>query len=144
MSKRTWVLCGYLVTLLLIAWFLYWAATSENTLWGRGAIYDRLEELQRSAKANQADPEPLDQLIRSLRKGGSFERTHAAIQIGRRRLAVVAKPLDSDEGGEIMARYAARHPLAARELCHIMGRPVRDGDYAAVGKEIPFLALLPG
>ncbi len=75
---------------------------------------------------------------------------HVGRRTGRPRRTVVEvvwrfspEPLRSEEGGQIMARYADRHPLAACELCHLMRRPVHDGDYAAVGKEIPFLALQP-
>lgn len=83
MPTRTWVWCGSLLALLIGVCLCYWAATSENTLWGRGHIYDRLEGLRKAAQADPKDPRPLDELIHSLREGGSFERTHAAIQIGR-------------------------------------------------------------
>jgi deazaflavin-dependent oxidoreductase (nitroreductase family) len=66
-----------------------------------------------------------------------------AIQVGRRRLDVTARPLDPAEGGEIMARYAPRHPKAAARLVRLMGFSV-DGtadDYRRVGRELPFLRL---
>src|SRR5688500_9878457 len=43
------------------------------------------------------------------------------IQVGGRTLPVTATPLPADEGAEIMARYAPRHPAAARRLSKIMG-----------------------
>lgn len=67
------------------------------------------------------------------------------IQIGGRTLQVTATPLPADEGAEIMARYAPRHPAAARQLCKIMGFAV-DGsaeDYREVGRHIPFVRFAP-
>ncbi|MER7545921.1 nitroreductase family deazaflavin-dependent oxidoreductase [Actinomadura sp.] len=72
-----------------------------------------------------------------------MRRPDAAIQVGRRRLDVTAHPLDPAEGGEIMARYAPRHPKAAVRLVHLMGFTV-DGtvdDFRRVGRELPFLRL---
>ena len=65
------------------------------------------------------------------------------IQVGRRRLDVTARPLAPAEGGEVMARYAPRHPRAAARLVRLMGFSV-DGtadDYRRVGRELPFLRL---
>ncbi|MFD1546215.1 nitroreductase family deazaflavin-dependent oxidoreductase [Nonomuraea guangzhouensis] len=67
------------------------------------------------------------------------------IQIGGRTLQVTATPLPVDEGAEIMARYAPRHPAAARRLCKIMGFAI-DGstqDYREVGRRIPFVRFAP-
>ncbi|MBC9715069.1 nitroreductase family deazaflavin-dependent oxidoreductase [Streptomyces sp. TRM66268-LWL] len=67
------------------------------------------------------------------------------IQVGARRLAVHAEPLDAEEGGAFMAGYAARHPRAARKLAKFMGFRV-DGslaDYRAPGRELPFVRLRP-
>lgn len=67
------------------------------------------------------------------------------IQVGGRTLQVSAIPLRADEGATIMARYAPRHPAAARQLCKIMGFAV-DGsvaDYREVGRHIPFVRFRP-
>lgn len=69
----------------------------------------------------------------------------ARIQVGRRRLEVLATPLPSEEGGEAMATYASLHPRAARQLMKVMGFEV-DGsveDFRAVGREVPFVRLRP-
>lgn len=68
----------------------------------------------------------------------------AVIQVGRRRYAVTARFLSSEEGGEVMARYAPRHPRAAAKLAGFMGFEV-DGSidgYRRVGERIPFVRLV--
>ncbi|NUP62101.1 MAG: nitroreductase family deazaflavin-dependent oxidoreductase [Nonomuraea sp.] len=67
------------------------------------------------------------------------------VQVGGRVHRVTATPLTTDEGAEIMAAYAPRHPAAARRLCTIMGFAV-DGsvaDYREVGRHIPFVRFTP-
>ncbi|KOG88801.1 nitroreductase family deazaflavin-dependent oxidoreductase [Streptomyces varsoviensis] len=67
----------------------------------------------------------------------------ASIQVALRTIPVTARPLDTDEGGDLMARYAPRHPKAARRLVRFMGFSV-DGtpeDYRAVGRRLPFVRL---
>ncbi|MFD0539881.1 nitroreductase family deazaflavin-dependent oxidoreductase [Actinomadura luteofluorescens] len=67
------------------------------------------------------------------------------LQIGGRRVQATASPIPTEEGGEIMARYAPRHPAAARQLCKLMGFAV-DGsaeDYRQVGHHIPFVRFVP-
>ncbi|MET8002624.1 nitroreductase family deazaflavin-dependent oxidoreductase [Nonomuraea glycinis] len=67
------------------------------------------------------------------------------IQVGGRTLPVTATPLPADEGAELMARYAPRHPAAARRLSKIMGFEV-DGsvaDYREVGRLVPFVRFVP-
>ncbi|MEE6307961.1 nitroreductase family deazaflavin-dependent oxidoreductase [Plantactinospora veratri] len=69
----------------------------------------------------------------------------ATVQVGNRRIEVTATPIPADDGAEIMARYAPRHPAAARRLCRIMGFGV-DGsvsDYREVGRRIPFVRFTP-
>ncbi|MFI7128871.1 nitroreductase family deazaflavin-dependent oxidoreductase [Nonomuraea sp. NPDC050153] len=63
------------------------------------------------------------------------------LQVGRHPLQATATPIGADEGAEIMAGYAPRHPAAARQLCKLMGFAV-DGsaqDYREVGRHIPFV-----
>jgi deazaflavin-dependent oxidoreductase (nitroreductase family) len=67
------------------------------------------------------------------------------LQIGGKRVQATAAPIPAAEGGEIMARYAPRHPTAARKLCRLMGFAV-DGsieDYREVGRHIPFVRFAP-
>ncbi|MFH8405883.1 nitroreductase family deazaflavin-dependent oxidoreductase [Streptomyces sp. NPDC018019] len=68
----------------------------------------------------------------------------ATIQVGRRRCAVIAHFLSAEEGGRIMARYAPKHPKAARSLTAYMGFEV-DGTlegYRQAGEHIPFVRLV--
>ncbi|GAA3588239.1 nitroreductase family deazaflavin-dependent oxidoreductase [Nonomuraea rosea] len=63
------------------------------------------------------------------------------VQVGGKTFQARAVPIAADEGAEIMARYAPRHPFAARQLCKLMGFAV-DGsvqDYREVGRRIPFV-----
>ncbi|MFI6906189.1 nitroreductase family deazaflavin-dependent oxidoreductase [Nonomuraea sp. NPDC050394] len=60
------------------------------------------------------------------------------IQIGAHARPAVAVPLPAEEGADIMATYAARHPRAARRLCDLMG--FDDVlDFRQVGLRIPFV-----
>ncbi|GAB2495301.1 nitroreductase family deazaflavin-dependent oxidoreductase [Nocardiopsis aegyptia] len=68
-----------------------------------------------------------------------------SIRVGTRTIPVTAHPLDTDTGGDVMARYAPRHPRAAHRLVRFMGFSV-DGtveDYRAVGRHLPFVRLSP-
>ncbi|MGN5632264.1 nitroreductase family deazaflavin-dependent oxidoreductase [Streptomyces sp. AC154] len=70
----------------------------------------------------------------------------ATVQIGRRFHAVTAAELSAGEGGELMVRYAPRHPRVARRLCSYLGFTV-DGSaegYRSVGESIPFVRLTEG
>lgn len=67
------------------------------------------------------------------------------ITVGARTMAATANPLTTEQGAELMAEYAPRHPRLARRLCRIMGFRV-DGsaaDYRAVGARIPFVRFTP-
>ncbi|MFF4419032.1 nitroreductase family deazaflavin-dependent oxidoreductase [Streptosporangium sp. NPDC001559] len=67
------------------------------------------------------------------------------VQVGGHVLQVTATPVETEAGAEIMARYAPRHPAAARRLCKIMGFAV-DGsqeDYREAGRHIPFVCFTP-
>lgn len=68
------------------------------------------------------------------------------IQVGARRHEVTARFLPPEEGGELMARYAARHPRAGRRLSAFMGFAVADGsaaEFRRVGSSIPFVRFEP-
>lgn len=70
----------------------------------------------------------------------------ATVQIGRRFHAVTAAELPAGEGGELMVRYAPRHPRAARRLCSYLGFTA-DGSaegYRSVGESILFVRLTEG
>jgi deazaflavin-dependent oxidoreductase (nitroreductase family) len=67
------------------------------------------------------------------------------VQVGGTIVEATATPVDREEGAEIMARYAPRHPTAARRLCRIMGFAVDGGveDYREVGRRVPFVRFTP-
>ncbi|MEU2864577.1 nitroreductase family deazaflavin-dependent oxidoreductase [Streptomyces mirabilis] len=65
------------------------------------------------------------------------------IQAGNHHHAVTAHFLTPDDGAEIMADYAQRHPRTAQRLCTFMGLP-SDGSEAGsreAGRNIPFIRL---
>ena len=69
----------------------------------------------------------------------------ARIQLGNRSADVRAVPLTPDEAGEVVYRYARRHPWAVRAMLRFLGLPV-DGSsaaYHAAGRQIPALRLDP-
>ncbi|MFI6291998.1 nitroreductase family deazaflavin-dependent oxidoreductase [Nonomuraea sp. NPDC050790] len=60
------------------------------------------------------------------------------IQIGGHARPAVAVPLTVEEGADVMAAYAGRHPAAARRLCALMG--FDDVlDFRQIGERIPFV-----
>ncbi|MFC9281136.1 nitroreductase family deazaflavin-dependent oxidoreductase [Streptomyces collinus] len=69
---------------------------------------------------------------------------HVTVQVGARRHAVVARFLPPEDGAEVMARYAVRHPRLAKQLCAFMGLEVREAsvqEFRRVGRAIPFVRL---
>ncbi len=69
-----------------------------------------------------------------------------SIQVGRRKMAVTAALLGSEESGQAMVDYARRHPSAARKIARACGYQVdgTDEDYFVLGRDIiPFVALRP-
>ncbi|MER5214388.1 nitroreductase family deazaflavin-dependent oxidoreductase [Streptomyces sp. NPDC002838] len=71
------------------------------------------------------------------------EQPKTLIQFGNRPHAVTAHFLPAEEGAEIMAGYARRHPRTARRLCAFMSLPVDGGEasYREAGRAIPFVRL---
>ncbi|MEU2551426.1 nitroreductase family deazaflavin-dependent oxidoreductase [Streptomyces sp. NPDC013313] len=68
------------------------------------------------------------------------------IQLGNRHYTVTAHFLVQEEGADVMARYATRHPHLARRLCTFLGLPA-DGTHAGfreAGRAIPFVRLRAG
>lgn len=68
------------------------------------------------------------------------------IQVGRRTIPARGVPLSTDEGAEIMARYASRHRVAAKLLLPRMLGYAVDGseaDFRALGQRIPFIRFVP-
>lgn len=65
------------------------------------------------------------------------------IEVGNRHHAVTAHFLTPDEGAEIMARYARRHPRTARRLCVFMGcaSDGTDTGFRESGRAVPFVRL---
>lgn len=69
-----------------------------------------------------------------------------SIQIGRRKMDVVAEVFSAEESGEQMVDYARRHPKAARQLARVLGFETdgSDASYRAVAVEhIPFVVFKP-
>jgi deazaflavin-dependent oxidoreductase (nitroreductase family) len=77
---------------------------------------------------------------RNLRKN-----PNVTITVGRRRMAAVAVPVTAAEGGEILLRYAKRHPVAIRGLMRFTGFEAdgSDADYRLIGQRLLFLRLVP-
>lgn len=71
------------------------------------------------------------------------EEPKTLLQFGNRPYAVTAHFLPPDDGAEIMAGYARRHPRTARRLCAFMGLPVDGGEasYREAGRAVPFVRL---
>ena len=71
------------------------------------------------------------------------EQPKTLIRFGNRPHAVTAHFLAPDEGAEIMAGYAGRHPRTARRLCAYMGLHVdgHEASYRDAGRAIPFVRL---
>jgi len=67
------------------------------------------------------------------------------IQVGRRKLDVIAEFLTPAEGAQEMVDYAHRHPTAARNLSKLMGYQVdgSEADYRKLGRELPFVVFRP-
>ena len=70
-----------------------------------------------------AGPSPPASARRPTGTGTCAQQPKTLIQVGNRPHAVTAHFLTPDEGAEIMARYARRHPRTARRLCAFMGLP---------------------
>ncbi|MFD7426903.1 nitroreductase family deazaflavin-dependent oxidoreductase [Streptomyces sp. NPDC059818] len=76
----------------------------------------------------------------------------ATVQVGRRFHAVTAADLPAGEGGELMARYAPRHPRIARRLRAYPGFTGFTGftvdgseaDHPTLGEAIAFVRLTEG
>lgn len=67
------------------------------------------------------------------------------IQVGRRKIAVTAVPLEPEQSGEAMVDYARRYPKAAKNLSRLIGFNIStEEEYRTVGRDaIPFIALKP-
>lgn len=74
-----------------------------------------------------------------------LKRPEVTIQVGRRRLPVVAELLSAAESGEEMVDYARRHPTAVRALSRALGFEAdSEADYRKLGQEsVPFVAFRP-
>ncbi|MFG1948836.1 nitroreductase family deazaflavin-dependent oxidoreductase [Nonomuraea sp. NPDC048826] len=67
------------------------------------------------------------------------------VQVGSRARPMVARPLEPEEGAELMATYALRNPGLAKRLVKLMGFLVdgSESDYREVGRRIPFVRFTP-
>ena len=66
------------------------------------------------------------------------------IQVKNKKMTAVAEPLSPEESGELMVRYARKHPKAARNLSKLMGLEVdgtEEGYRRAAQEHIPFVAF---
>jgi deazaflavin-dependent oxidoreductase (nitroreductase family) len=70
-----------------------------------------------------------------------------SIQVGRRKLKVLAKNLSPEEGAKILVSYREKHPFAARELSSFMGVDIRNSSLSEleniVQDAIPIFVLHP-
>jgi deazaflavin-dependent oxidoreductase (nitroreductase family) len=69
-----------------------------------------------------------------------------SIEVGTRKIAVTAAPLDREEGAEVFVRYASRHRAAAKYLLpRMLGFSVdgSDEDFREVGRNLPFVRFVP-
>lgn len=67
------------------------------------------------------------------------------VQVGSRYHRARAVTLSTEEGGDLMVRYAMKRPRSAKQLSRLMGFEV-DGsadDYREVGRAIPFVRFTP-
>lgn len=69
----------------------------------------------------------------------------AVIQVGNKHMKVTAHVLDAEAGADTMARYARRHPRAARTLAGFMGFRVdgSEADFREAGRRLPFMRFEP-
>lgn len=70
-------------------------------------------------------------------------RPQTVVQVRNSHYAVDARFLPPEEGSEIMAHYAIRHPRIARRLYAFMGLPVdgTEASFREAGRVIPFVRL---
>ncbi|WP_406442388.1 nitroreductase family deazaflavin-dependent oxidoreductase [Streptomyces sp. NBC_00631] len=68
------------------------------------------------------------------------------IEVGTHHHAVTAHFLPPEDGADIMARHAPRHPRTAHRLCRFMGLPSdgTDAGFRQAGRAIPFVRLKDG
>ncbi len=74
-----------------------------------------------------------------------LQSPEVSVQVGRKRIAMVAFPLTEDDGAEIFTRYAARHRVAARLLLpRVLGFSVdgSEADFEEVGRRLPFIRFV--
>lgn len=69
----------------------------------------------------------------------------AQIVVGSRRLAVRARPVPAEAGGDLMVDYARRRPGSARMVARQMGVRVDGSEscYRALGEALPYMRLEP-
>ncbi len=67
------------------------------------------------------------------------------IQVGRRKMSMVAELLSPEQSGQAMMRYAQQHPTAAKNLMKMLGyNPQSEEEYRQIGQEsIPFVTFHP-
>ncbi|GAA5082550.1 nitroreductase family deazaflavin-dependent oxidoreductase [Streptomyces similanensis] len=131
---------------------------------GLGALFgERLLLLHHTGRVSGQDRRAVLEVLESDSRAGTWvvasgfgQRTawyqnllaepQTVIQCGNRHHAVTAHFLNPEEGADIMARYARRHPRTARRLCAFLGLPAdgaEDG-FRDAGRAVPFVILRAG
>ena len=69
----------------------------------------------------------------------------AVVQVGRRKMDVVARQLSPDEAAQVIMDYARRSPRALRAMARFMGYRLEadEADYRAFGRLVLVVALVP-
>lgn len=68
------------------------------------------------------------------------------IQVGRRQMDAIAKPLPPEEAEDEIVDYARRHPTAIKNLGRILGYNLdgTEASYRALSRVMPIVAFYPG
>jgi HEAT repeat protein len=138
--RRRFVIISVSVGILVLVciWFFM---TRLETVWGRHRIFDRLDALRERAASEPADSKALQQLIDSLNSRSSFERTHAAIQLGRlgpKGARAVGPLLKVAQGKDEFAAWPAARSLgeigpAAKEAVPTLLRFIKEQPDSSIG-----------
>ncbi len=69
----------------------------------------------------------------------------ATVFAGFRRVVVISHDLPAEQAAAVMVGYGRNHPWLGRRIARFLGFAVdgSDEDYAAVGRSVPFVALVP-
>lgn len=67
------------------------------------------------------------------------------VQVGRRKMDMVAEQLTPEQGEAVILDYAQRHPTAMKSLARFMGYQLdgSEADYRELGRQLLMFALKP-